>query len=158
MQQLAWVAIKGWTGQHFLSSRPLPVGDSWHTCWAYIRFAVSRILFVGISANSSSWLSSNMGFGMKNKAPVSFLFPDSFTSIELPLYVLLLYSTRGKYFERSPGESVQPMCACLFLTVAAGSQTKSQQYPHVDTEIHTSTCLSTISVITCFWSGALHAN
>lgn len=95
---------------------------------------------------------------MKNKAPVSFLFPDSFTSIELSLYVLLLYSTHGKYFERSPGESAQLMCARLFLTMAVGSQIKSQQYPHSDTEIHTSTCLSAASAITSSWSGALHAN
>lgn len=52
--------------------------------------------------SSSSWLSFNVGFAMTNKAPVSFILPDSFTAIELSFYVLLLYSTTGKYFERPP--------------------------------------------------------
>lgn len=156
MQQLPWVAIKGWTVQHFLSSQSVTADIPAEHIYGLL---CRESYLWEISAHSSSWLSSNMGFGMKNKAPVSFLFPDSFTSIELSLYVLLLYSTRGKYFEKSPGESAQPMRACLFLTVAAGSQKTSQQYPHVDTGNHTSTCSSTISVITsCFWSGALHAN
>lgn len=90
-----------------------------------------------ISVHSSSRLLTlvlTRDLTRQTKAPVTFIFPDSFTAIELSHYVLLLYRVENTL--KDPLESQTRLCvhACPFLTAPAESWIKARQHPHEPNE------------------------